>query len=121
MTDHTPGTTTAELRALLDKATRRDHGPWEHEHGRVSVCDDPEAPRGYPTHSDLPRDDDDCAVIAALRNVAPELLRVVEAVAATSQADLCCFCRALNADEDEHTKDCAWVLARKLTGSTEGR
>lgn len=126
-----PGTV-AELRVLLDKATP---GPWDlHESDHIRH-ETPIATVGGPDEETVAecwgKPAANAALIAALRNAAPDLLRVVEAVAAASPIKkhsdgyvsiwLCGICEAEHTHWTEagrfpHKPGCAWVLADKLTG-----
>lgn len=75
-----PGTV-AELRAMLDKVTP---GPWESRPSIEGFCVESDAGQHVACYcfNDHERHDADAALIAALRNAAPDLLRVVEAARA---------------------------------------
>lgn len=70
-----------ELKALLEKATP---GPWGWTYDgsndySVGRAEDPQAKRVAVVYDPTERDGADAALIALLRNMAPDLLRVVEA------------------------------------------
>jgi hypothetical protein len=75
------------LRAMEQAATP---APWVAKDNEVLVCDDPDAPRGYPTHSRVaqgsPPGGQDADLIAESRNHLRALLEVAEAVARWGKA-----------------------------------
>lgn len=117
--------TAEDLRVLLAAATP---GEWSKpfDDGALAVT------QGSETRSLLAIDKDgmaimdapaDAALIAALRNAAPDLLRVVEAFATEETHRFRCgHCvgRIIMSGPEtntwEHAPDCAWVLAVKLAG-----
>lgn len=102
-----PKATATDLRALLEKATP---GPWAASFERV----DDVRGRIIVDCVDADRDSHDAALIAALHNAAPDLLRVVEAVAEqddpADDESCCAYCFSFG----EHMAHCTWILARKL-------
>lgn len=127
---------TMKLRELMAKATS---GPWTSEH----ICTEDCCPHMWTVVSESTSDKyknkrgvvttgfehgDDARLIAALRNAAPDLLRIAEAVAAMDISDhyagdvICLMCgqraRGVEQDEPLHTPDCAYVLARRIVEGT---
>lgn len=118
-----PTGTVAELRALLEKATP---GPWKDAPGSRSAAVYSKAVDAA-IYINVDRESvgviaetvdrwkADAALIAALRNAAPDLLRVVEAVAnfenPVDDEERCLFCGR----RSSHEEDCDWTLARMLT------
>ncbi len=130
MTNHDPkdgqDSTLAELRALLEKATPGPWSTWEttdedgNKNGGVKAPSFTLADLRAFNVGETNCYPEDAELIAALRNAAPDLLRVVEAVAKCEWDDRCDVCRGRKQGFEwsdlDHRDDCAWVLARKLTG-----
>jgi len=76
--------TPAELDALESLLAKATPGPWVDDgNARVQVLDKPDAPRGYPCHSDVADCDTmaSAAAIVALHNAAAELIAAARTLA----------------------------------------